>query len=231
MMGHLEIRGANAAHTKRPALKLAAICLDGWLLMGCLGNTVWGWGSEKDNSSLSTRSSTGCQIRFQRLGVPTFFFWQKNWVRTIRTKNSIPYVNCDICCHFTGLGLQGESAEAIPAKWGISAGLKETRVLSSVLPVAHRPRAGHPRLRFPPLPISEYLSSKTVSPCLCTHLSATMANDFLTVENRYFLELEQINTSLTDGLCSGHYPGVESFQGKRITRQSLSLWVKDARAV
>lgn len=56
---------------------------------------------------------------------------------------------------------------------------------------------------------------------MCTYLSAVMVTDFLTAENRYckyILELEKINTSLTDYLCPRDDPGVESFQGKRITK-------------
>lgn len=148
-----------------------------WLLSAWMVGCLWGaWETQFEDGAVKkiTLLSAPEVPQVVKLGsrdweFPLFFFWQKKWVRTIRTKNSIPYVNCDICCHFTGLGLQGESAEAIPAKWGISAGPKETRVPSSALPVAHRPRAGHPRLWFPPLPISECLSSKTVHTSFSYH--------------------------------------------------------------
>lgn len=79
------------------------------------------------------------------------------------------------------------------------------------------------RLQFPPLPVCEHLSTKIVWVRICAHyLSAATFNDFLTAEKRYskyFLELGQINTRLTDYLCSGNHLGVESLQGKRITKQ------------
>lgn len=152
-MGHLEIWAENTAHTHFPALKLAAIS---WLVvcLRCVLPAVWGWGNKKENSSLSTRSSTGCQIRLWRLGI-----WQKEHPPDF----SLLFSQC-----------------------------------VSIFPL------------------------KLCWVHICAHIfQHVMVTDFLTAENRYckyILELGQINTSLTDYLCPHDYPGVESFQGNRITK-------------